>query len=82
MVQPLLERIRAEDLDAKIRTLIDLLDSKLTQAASGVGSSWLLNGYLLTLREIRICEMISSGLTSKEIAKVMVTVHQEQDNYL
>ncbi len=27
--------------------------------------------HLLTLRELRICEMINSGLVSKEIAKVL-----------
>lgn len=70
-VKPLLEQIKAEDLPGRVADLIDLLASSLDNIADPFATKSIGGGYLLTLREMRICELISSGLTSKEIANIM-----------
>ncbi|MGO9566208.1 MAG: PAS domain S-box protein [Desulfomonilaceae bacterium] len=70
-VKPILEQLKTEDLPNRVADLIDLLTSSLENIADPFATKGMANGYLLTLREIRICELISSGLTSKEIANIM-----------
>jgi PAS domain S-box-containing protein len=70
-VKPLLEQIKAEDLPSRVADLIDLLTGNLDNIADPFATKSIGDGYLLTLREMRICELISSGLTSKEIANIM-----------
>ncbi len=70
-VKPLLEQLKAEDLPSRVADLIDLLASSLDNIADPFATKNIADGYLLTLREMRICELISSGLTSKEIANIM-----------
>jgi PAS domain S-box-containing protein len=70
-VKPLLEQLKTEDLPNRVADLIDLLAGSLENIADPFATKNIANGYLLTLREMRICELISSGLTSKEIANIM-----------
>jgi DNA-binding CsgD family transcriptional regulator len=69
--KPILDQLKVEDLPDRIRSLVDSLEKSLEDIACSLGSNVARYGHLLTLREIRICEMIKSGLTSKEIAKAM-----------
>lgn len=69
--KPIMDQIKAEDLTDRVRSLMDSLEKNLDDIASSLCPNILKYGHLLTLREIRICEMIKSGLTSKEIAKAM-----------
>jgi PAS domain S-box-containing protein len=70
-VKPLLEQLKAEDLPSRVADLIDLLAGSLDNIADPFATKSIGDGCLLTLREMRICELISSGLTSKEIANIM-----------
>jgi DNA-binding CsgD family transcriptional regulator/F0F1-type ATP synthase membrane subunit b/b' len=70
-VKPILEQLKMEDLPSRVSSLIDSLASGIEKIAAPFGTRIMGEGYLLTLREMRICELISSGLTSKEIAKIM-----------
>jgi DNA-binding CsgD family transcriptional regulator len=69
--RPILDQLKVENLPDRIRSLVDSLEKSLDDIACSLGSNSSKYGHLLTLREIRICEMIKSGLTSKEIAKAM-----------
>jgi len=70
-VKPILDRLKAEALPNRVADLIDLLAGSLDNIADPFAKNSMGNGCLLTLREMRICELISSGLTSKEIANIM-----------
>ncbi len=70
-VKPILEELKTEDVPNRVADLIDLLATNLENIADPFAAKSIGDGYLLTLREMRICELISSGLTSKEIAKIM-----------
>jgi DNA-binding CsgD family transcriptional regulator len=75
-VKPILDQLKIEDLPSGIRPLIDSLEKNLDDIASSLCPSTVRYGNLLTFREIRICEMIKSGLSSKEIAKAMQVTTQ------
>jgi PAS domain S-box-containing protein len=70
-VKPILEQLKTADLPNRVADLIDLLAGSLDNIADPLATKSIGNGYLLTLREMRICELISAGLTSKEIANIM-----------
>lgn len=70
-VRPILDQLRVQDLPETIQFLLKSLDFNLTNMFSSFGFNMLKEGHLLTPREIRISEMIRSGLLSKQIAKVM-----------
>jgi PAS domain S-box-containing protein len=71
VTRPLLDQIKAEDLPDRIRSLVNSLERNLDEITTTLRPNIMKYGQLLTLREMRICEMIMSGLTSKEIAKAM-----------
>ncbi len=71
VTQPLLDHLRAEASTQKMTDMIGLLETKLNDLSAGFHPALLRKGHLLTLRELRICELVVSGLTSKEIAKIM-----------
>jgi DNA-binding CsgD family transcriptional regulator len=70
-VKPILDQLKVEDQPARIRSLVGSLERELGDIVSARGLDIARYGHLLTLREARICEMVKSGLTSKEIAKAM-----------
>lgn len=51
--------------------LLELLKSALAEISSSFGRKIAQAGYELTLREIEICSMIKSGISSKEIAQLL-----------
>lgn len=69
--KPILDRLRSEDPPERLREVIDLLDGALERIGSSQLQAVMEKSHLLTLRELRICEMINSGLVSKEIAKIL-----------
>jgi len=71
VARPLLDQLRLQPLPERARAIVSSLDANLEKVASCLGSERVRNWELLTLREIRICEMIASGLSSKEIAEIM-----------
>ncbi len=70
-VQPILEQLRSQDLPEEANFLLRSLEFNLANMLSPFGSNLAGNSPSLTPREIRICEMVRSGLSSKQIAKVM-----------
>ena len=70
-VRPILEQLKSQDLPETVSFLIKSLEFNLTNMFSSFGFNIIKDGHLLTPREMRICEMIRSGLSSKQIAKVM-----------
>jgi DNA-binding CsgD family transcriptional regulator len=66
-----LDQLKTEALPNRVADLIDLLAGSLDNIADPFATKSIGKGCLLTLREMRICELISSGLTSKEIANIM-----------
>jgi PAS domain S-box-containing protein len=70
-VKPILDQLKAQDLSETVQFLLRSLDFNLNNIFSSFGLNIIKDGHLLTPREIRICEMIRSGLSSKQIAKVM-----------
>ena len=74
-LEPLIHQLQAETTSESGQYLLRALDYHLAQAfpAAGINLSKKLS--ILTPRELRTCNLIMSGLTSKEIAQVMgVTV--------
>ncbi|MGB6065530.1 MAG: LuxR C-terminal-related transcriptional regulator [Desulfomonilaceae bacterium] len=70
-IKPLLERLRTETLSSRAEDLVDSLAASLDNILAPTATKILGNRYPLTLREMRICELISSGLSSKEMASIM-----------
>jgi DNA-binding NarL/FixJ family response regulator len=70
-IQPIMEQLKSQDLSNTVKFLIKSLDFNLNNILSSFGLNIIREGRLLTPRELRICEMIRSGLSSKQIAKVI-----------
>jgi PAS domain S-box-containing protein len=70
-VKPILDHLKSQDVPDAVHYLIESLEFNLTNMLSSFGMNIMQAGQKLTPREIRICEMIRSGLTSKQMAKVM-----------
>lgn len=70
-MNPIMNRLKTENLPDRIKEVVDLLDGTLDSVGSPTPNPIADKSHLLTLREIRICEMINSGLTSKEVAKIL-----------
>ncbi|HTY21679.1 MAG TPA: response regulator [Desulfomonilaceae bacterium] len=70
-VKPLLDQLKLQQLSDTASFLLQSLEFNLSNLFSSFGFNIVKNGHLLTPKEMRICEMIRSGLTSKQIAKVM-----------
>lgn len=76
VAKPLLDQLRTQQLSERTLAIVNSLQANLEKVASSLGSDRVRNWELLTLREIRICEMIASGLSSKEIAEIMCVAPQ------
>lgn len=70
-LKPIVDQLRAEPLTERMRVLVDTLHRHLDRIASTFGPHIMDPSSKLTLQEIRVCEMIKSGLVSKDIARVM-----------
>jgi PAS domain S-box-containing protein len=70
-VKPILDQFASLDLSESARYLLQSLEFNLNNVFSAFGFNLMTEGDNLTPREVRICEMIRSGLSSKQIAKVM-----------
>ncbi len=70
-VKPIVDQLQSTHLPDTASFLVKSLEFNLANVFSSFGFNLAEIGHLLTPREIRICEMIRSGLSSKQIAKVM-----------
>jgi PAS domain S-box-containing protein len=70
-VKPIIDQLKSHELPDTLKFLLSSLEFSLTNIFSSFGFNLVKDGHLLTPREIRICEMIRSGLSSKQIAKVI-----------
>lgn len=70
-VQPILNQLRGESLPHKVAGLLNSLEMQLEKISSEYGGNVFKISHLLTFRELRICELINSGLSSKEIGEIL-----------
>ncbi len=70
-VRPILDQLKAQETSETVQFLLKSMEYNLSNIFSSYGLHMIKNAHLLTPRELRICEMIRSGLSSKQIAKVM-----------
>ncbi len=70
-LKPIMNRLKTEDLSKRVREVVDLLDGTLENVGPSPAQTITEKRHLLTLRELRICELINTGLTSKEVAKIL-----------
>jgi DNA-binding CsgD family transcriptional regulator len=75
-LQPLIDQLKVEADSESGRQLLKALDYHLANVLSSLGGKPLRELALLTPREMQVCNLIASGLTSKQIAGAMkVTVN-------
>ncbi len=75
-LQPLIDQLKAEANSESGRQLLKALDYHLANVLSSLGGKPVRELALLTPREIQVCNLVASGLTSKQIAGAMkVTVN-------
>jgi PAS domain S-box-containing protein len=71
-LRPIVNRLELENLPDQVRELTLLLHKNIDTLKFTVSKDVTIdNGNLLTFRELRVCEMIGSGLSSKEIARTL-----------
>jgi len=70
-VSPIIDQLKSQDLPETAQFLLKSLEFNVTNIASTFGVRMTKEGHRLTPRELRICDMIRSGLSSKQMAKVM-----------
>jgi PAS domain S-box-containing protein len=70
-VRPILDQLKSQEVTETVSFLLQSLEFNLTNMFSSFGVNLVKGGHSLTPREIRICEMIRSGLSSKQMAKVL-----------
>ncbi len=70
-VKPVMEQLKSQQLPDTAAFLLQSLEFSLSNVFSSFGFNIIKDAHLLTPKEMRICEMIRSGLTSKQIAKVL-----------
>lgn len=70
-VTPIIDQLKTLDLPEAAEYLLQSLQFNLENLFSSFGLNMIKQAHNLTPREIRICEMIRSGLSSKQMAKVM-----------
>jgi len=75
-VRPVLDQLKSQDLPDTTQFLLQSLEFNLANVFSSFGIKLMKEGHRLTPREVRICEMIRSGLSSKQMAKVMAVSPQ------
>ncbi|MCA1959297.1 MAG: PAS domain S-box protein, partial [Desulfomonile sp.] len=70
-VSPIIDQLKSQDLPETAQFLLKSLEFNVTNIASTFGLKMTKEGQRLTPKELRICDMIRSGLSSKQMAKVM-----------
>lgn len=70
-VKPIIDQLKSQDLPETIRFLLQSLEFNLSNIFSSFGLRLMKKGLRLTPKEVRICEMIRSGLTSKQMGRIM-----------
>jgi DNA-binding CsgD family transcriptional regulator len=70
-VRPVLNQLQAEEMSETSRLLLQSLENLLSQMYSPFGMKIAKSYSRLTPREIQICDLILSGLTSKQIASIL-----------
>ncbi|MBM3302287.1 MAG: helix-turn-helix transcriptional regulator, partial [Deltaproteobacteria bacterium] len=70
-VRPILYQLQAEKLPESARLLLQTLELNINNIFSDFEVGPIAGDGQLTPREIRICELISSGLSSKEVADII-----------
>jgi PAS domain S-box-containing protein len=70
-VRPILDQLKSQEVTDTVSFLLQSLEFNLTNMFSSFGVNLVKGGHSLTPKEIRICEMIRSGLSSKQMAKVL-----------
>ncbi len=70
IVAPLIAKIKANSTAENIKN-IELLEKKIKELSSNFGAKISDPHFKLTPKEIEICDMIRSGLSSKEIAEIL-----------
>ncbi len=71
-LRPLINRLEIENLPERVREITLLLRHNIDNLKLAMSKDVAIdNGNLLTFRELRVCEMIGSGLSSKEIARIL-----------
>lgn len=71
MMLPYLERLRNSGLNAEQRTCLDLIESKIRDAAFSSFETLCCKFQNLTPTEIQVCDLIREGKSNKEIAHVL-----------
>jgi PAS domain S-box-containing protein len=70
-IKPLIDQLKAQNLPESNRFLVESLENQMGNIFSSFGRSLVQISHLLTPREMQICELIQSGLTSKQIGGVL-----------
>jgi len=70
-IKPIITQLKSQEMSDTTRFLLQSLEFNLSNVFSSFGTNMATNSDVLTPKEIRICEMIRSGLSSKQIAQVM-----------
>lgn len=70
-VTPIIDQLKSQDLPDTVAFLLKSLEFNLTNVFSSFGLRLVKDAHRLTPKEVRICEMIRSGLSSKQMAKIM-----------
>jgi DNA-binding CsgD family transcriptional regulator len=70
-IKPLIDQLKAQNLPESNRFLIESLERQMGNIFSTFGRSLAQISHLLTPREMQVCELIQSGLTSKQIGGIM-----------
>lgn len=76
VIKPLIEQLKTEKLPERARLLLQSMEGHLSEALSSFEYDVSVLSPELTPQELRICELMRSGLTTKQIAEVLeVTPH-------
>ena len=69
LILPIVKRIRLKDESS--RKYLELLEKSLDELTSSFGRKLTLTNFKLTPKEIEVCNMIRSGLTTKEMSELL-----------
>ena len=71
LVMPYLERLKSNELDAKGRTYVNIIESNLNDIVSSFTHKLSSKYHGLTPTEIQIANLVKQGRTTKEIAEIL-----------
>ncbi len=71
LINPYLEKLKRCNMDDKIKTLVDILESNLNEILSPFSYEYSAIYNRLSPREIRIANLVKQGKTTKEIARIL-----------